>query len=131
MSLFKSILNNCDPKTFNNILSDCQNINEQNNEGKTLLHCAVSIKSMEKRNCCVAILLLRNANPDTQDNLGKSPVHQACHDNSNVVLHALISAKADIHSTNNVGLSPIECAQSRGNIDCIMYLLEAKANPLT
>ncbi|MGL9759184.1 MAG: ankyrin repeat domain-containing protein [Wolbachia sp.] len=95
--------------------------------GLTVLHVVSSVGNTTKEyNEPVDLLLEAGANPDIQNNKGKTPLHYI---DVLASVASLLKGKANPNIQNNEGETPLHYAASIGHTGYVNLLLEKKADP--
>ncbi|WP_265036675.1 ankyrin repeat domain-containing protein [Wolbachia endosymbiont (group A) of Anomoia purmunda] len=95
--------------------------------GLTVLHVVSSVGNTTKEyNETVDLLLEAGANPDIQNNKGKTPLHYT---DVLASVASLLKGKANPNIQDNEGETPLHYAASIGHTNYVNLLLEKKANP--
>ena len=94
-------------------------VNHQDSDDKTALHCAVEEKYTE----IVQLLITAGADMDTKDNEGRSPLHDACCFGALDIVKMLVEAGAGVRATDNQGDTCLTIAAYSGHADIVRYLV--------
>jgi hypothetical protein len=73
-------------------------------------------------------LIKRGASMHAKDNMGRTPLHFACHHGHLDTALALIKRGANIHDKSNDGRTPLHFASNNGQLDTALALIERGAN---
>ena len=104
-------------------------------KGRTLLHVLVvaSIESDDdegpEAGPISKLLVLRGADPNALDSMGKSPLMLACALEKILAVQGLLAAGADPNAAGPDSSSALEYALRTGYIDLVTALLRGRANP--
>jgi ankyrin repeat protein len=102
-----------------------ESINQQNHEGYTALHCAVS----ENKEEMTRYLLEAGSDFNLKTSCGKTPLHLAAGSGHLSITRALIEQyPGSINDQNNEGWTALHCAVLENKKDVICYLLEARSD---
>ncbi len=108
------------------LLARGANVDYRNKWGQTALHLAAVAGSADK----VRLLLEAGAQVNDRDNDGRTPIVIASANEAELaVLDALIAAGADVNIPDNDGLTPLMRAADRGDVERVLVLLNAGADP--
>ncbi|KAK3587818.1 hypothetical protein CHS0354_019683 [Potamilus streckersoni] len=99
-------------------------LEKKNSKGETLLHVA-AIKNDVQR---VAELLQEGANPNTRDNAGWTPLHEACNHGYSEVARLLLDNGALINVPGMDNESPLHDAVTNSRLDCVRLLVSRGAS---
>lgn len=98
-----------DVEAFNALLSECTNLEETDDAGRTPLYCAVQFNRVEM----ASLLLKKGANVHIRDEYGNTLLIMACLRHANAeMIKLLISYGVDINATNNYGNSAISLSKN-------------------
>lgn len=122
------------PKTAED-LTMCENANyevkcdakylKRNAKGETLLHTAARKKDVQS----VVMMLRNNVNPNTQDNAGWTPLHEAVFDDNYEITLELLSAGAIVNVPGYDFTTPLHAATHHNNLQMVQLLLKFGADP--
>ena len=99
-------------------------LNAQDNNGMSLLHCAVR----NKQDAIITYLIrVRACSPKTQMKNGTSPLFDAAKSGTAEQVKLLLTFGADPNAATNAGLTPLHQAAARGNLDMVKELVQAGA----
>ncbi|KAI7919212.1 ankyrin repeat and SOCS box protein 7 [Pyricularia oryzae] len=105
-------------------MSEGQDIDSVNVEGRTALHCAVDNSCGE----IVALLLERGANVNTNAaSYGLTPLHTAIYNKDAAMVSRLLDSGADAAWKDEEGWTPLEAAAHTGNVDIVNLVIGAGA----
>jgi ankyrin repeat protein len=99
-------------------------INAQNKNGSTALHCA----SREDHKDIVQLLITKKANINAQSNSHLTPLHLASRRGNKNIVELLILFNADINAQDDDGCTALFMASSQGNKDIVPLLIAHNAN---
>ena len=103
-------------------------VNAQDNDGITALHCTCQSTSHQGHKHVVNLLLSHGANISAQDNNGTTPLHAASFTNRKEMVELLLSHDAYINAQNNAGATPLYNASFFGYTDIVELLLSHGAD---
>ncbi len=95
-TLLFSAVRSCTVPLITKLLEYKADINKQNDDGKTVLHCKVNVADL----ALVKLLLEHQANPNIQDNRGNTPILYTKFD---TMFRLLLEHNADIDLQNKAG----------------------------
>ena len=108
------------------IKSKHYNLNEQDDEGNTVLHLAVQTNQSIK---CILLLASTSCDPNKANSEGDTPLHIACQQGSVEIIDLLLSSeKLRSHTANVQGMTPLHIVFQ--NKKLLIKLLEKTCNPL-
>lgn len=115
-----------DNENFKRRLESCLNINEQDEDGRTLIYHSINEHNIE----ALKIILNLGGDVNIKDNNGLTPLHFAAIIHDPLSTKLLLSYHADVNAQDNKGNTVIAEAvfSSRGRGEVIKMLLSANAN---
>jgi ankyrin repeat protein len=113
----KTILFLSSPEIIQELISRNANLDHQDDEKKTALHCTWCLET-------VRLLLRSGANPNIQDEEGNTPLNRPILHGDAAVIDALINAGGDVNIPNKRGNTPLH---SHWNPQIIARLIQAGA----
>lgn len=96
-------------------------VSRKNNEGQTPLFLAARAGRTE----CLRYMIDRGETVNTQDSVGRTPLHAACDSSSEVILpviRLLVESGASLNATESSGYTPVHLACSTAPLSTIRYL---------
>ena len=87
--------------------------------------------ALEKKDLAAARALLRDANVNTAQIDGMTPLHWAVHHDDLATAKLLLVAQADPNATNRYGVTPLSLACTNGHAAMVTLLLDRGADPAT
>lgn len=122
-----SSLYNNDTNSFNQAIAELNDLNYQNNEGRSLLIYAVLENNFE----ATKNLIKKGAKVNLSDNHGWPPLHFSINEHLKKITQLLIDNGADVNAQDSYGNNTIWRAvfASRGRGELIELLLKSGADP--
>jgi len=106
-------------------------VNVKDYSGNTPLHLATCSDTSALTHRAIVYYLLNNGSDiKSQNEEGRTPLHEACQDRSYTALTALINRGANIEARDNKGKTPLQIAQDNSWNQGIEFIQQHKAPPI-
>ena len=102
-----------------------ENLNEQDEDGRTPIHLAVAEKDLER----VKVLSQLTDNPNVPDKVGDTPIQLAACNGYGEIVRILAPLTDNPNAPNNNGLTPIQMATIGGHTEIVRILAPLTDNP--
>ena len=113
------------------LLDEGGNVNLQNRDGDTSLHCAICQDILYKPDChlqTVKLLLEHQADINVHNNMKRTPLYNAACEGHQEILQLLLDRGADVNTQDQNGHTPLHGAARNGHIDVAQLLLNYGAH---